>query len=101
VLNNQVRATAASSPATWDFDTTTIANGSYILTVRAFDAAGNFSSTSFAFAVNNPNVKPIAIPVIPQNHPNIRVAELAYGGTPITGATEQTLLKNNIDLVVA
>ena len=101
VLNNQVRATAASSPATWDFDSTTIANGSYTLTVRAFDAAGNFSSTNFAFAVNNPNVKPIAIPVIPQNNPNIRVAELAYGGTPIAGATEQNLLKNDIDLVVA
>jgi hypothetical protein len=99
-VNGLLRATAAVSPAVWTFDSTTVTNGTYTLTVRAFDAAGNFSSQDYSFTVSNPNMDPVPKPTIPQHYSWIRVAELAYGGTPITNAFEQNLLKNSIDLVV-
>ncbi|MDB5313435.1 MAG: hypothetical protein JWO38_7637 [Gemmataceae bacterium] len=43
---------------------------------------------------------PPATVSIPQHNPSIRIAELAYSGTPF-GATETQLLKNNVDLVVS
>jgi hypothetical protein len=99
-VDNLLRATAATNPAEWTFDSTSVANGTHTLTVRAFDSAGNFGSTDFTFTVNNPNADPVPKPTIPQHYPNIRIAELAYTGTPVTGAFEQTLLRNSVDLVV-
>jgi hypothetical protein len=99
-LNNVVRATSVTSPAQWTFDSTTVVNGTYTLTVRAFDAAGNVASKDFAFTVANPNMDPLPDPTIPRHYTHIRIAELAYSGTPVTGAFEQNLLKNSVDLVV-
>jgi hypothetical protein len=101
LLNNQVRAASATVPAEWNFDSTTVVNGTYTLTVRAFDSAGNFGSADYEFTVNNPNSDPVPKPAIPQHLPSIRIAQLAYGGTPVTNAFEQGLLKNDVDLVVS
>jgi hypothetical protein len=98
-LNNVVRSVSVTSPASWTFDTTTLANGTYTLTVRAFDAAGNFGSADYTFTTNNPNAAPVPKPTIPRHYPNIRIAELAYGGNPM-GAFEQQLLRTSVDLVV-
>ncbi len=99
-LNNQLRATSATAPAEWTFDSTTVANGSYTLTVRAFDSAGNFGSQDYAFTVANPNADPVPKPNIPRHYSHIRIAQLAYSGTPIGNAFEQGLLKNSVDVVV-
>ena len=99
-LNNVVRAVSATSPATWTFDSTTVVNGTYTLTVRAFDSAGNVGSKDFAFTVSNPNRDPLPDPAIPRHYAHIRIAQLAYSGTPIGGAFEQNLLKNSVDLVI-
>lgn len=40
-----------------------------------------------------------ALPVVPRHYPHIRVANLAYHGTPF-GTFENNLLRNSIDLVV-
>ena len=40
-----------------------------------------------------------ALPAVPRHHAHIRLANLAYYGTPMT-ATETTLLRNSVDLVV-
>src|SRR5207253_8982504 len=88
-LNNLLRATSAISPAEWTFDSTTVSNGTYTLTVRAFDSAGNFGSADYTFTVSNPNSTPVPKPTISRHYTHIRIAELAYGGTPITGAFEQ------------
>ena len=98
-LNNQVRATSATSPAAWAFDTTTVANGPYTLTVRAFDAAGNVGSADYPFTVTNPGMAPVPKPDIPRRSDHIRVAALAYTGNPM-GAFEQQLLRNSVDLVI-
>jgi len=99
-LNNQLRATAATAPAEWTFDSTTIANGTHTLAVRAFDAAGNFSTKEITFTVSNPNSDPVPKPDIPRHYSHIRIAQLAYSSTPVGNAFEQTLLRNSVDLVV-
>jgi hypothetical protein len=99
-LNNLVRAVSATSPAEWTFDSTTVLNGNYTLTVRAFDNSGNVGSQDFAFSVSNPNMDPLPDPTIPRHYSHIRIAQLAYSGTPITNSFEQNLLRNSVDLVI-
>src|SRR5262249_48094097 len=99
-VNNVLRAVFVNSPAEWVFDSTTVLNGNYTLTVRAFDAAGNVTSKDFTFTVSNPNMDPLPDPSIPRHYDYIRIAQLAYFGTPISGSFEQDLLKNSVDLVV-
>lgn len=99
-LNNVVRATSATSPALWTFDSTTVTNGTYTLVARAFDALGNVGSWSQVLTVSNPNRDPLPDPSIPRHYTHVRVAQLAYSGTPITNAFEQNLLRNSVDLVV-
>ena len=94
-----LRSVSASSPATWTLDTTTLTNGTYTLTVRAFDAAGNMGSTDYTFTTNNTGLEPIPVPSIPRHYSHIRIAELAYNGNPM-GSFEQNLLRNSVDLVV-
>jgi hypothetical protein len=101
LLNGTARATSATAPAQWTFDSTTVANGTYTLTVSASDSAGNVASQNLTFTVANPPQNPRSVPSIPQHYPNIRIAELAYSGVPVGNAFEQTLLKNSVDLVVS
>ncbi len=99
-LNNVIRATSAASPAEWTFDSTTVNNGTYALVVRAFDTAGNVGTWSQVLTVSNPNRDPLPNPSIPRKYDHIRIAQLAYSGTPINNAFEQNLLRNSVDLVV-
>ncbi|AMV23619.1 hypothetical protein VT84_04355 [Gemmata sp. SH-PL17] len=99
-LNNVVRAISATGPADWTFDSTTVVNGTYTLVVRVFDQAGNVAEEDFTFTVSNPNMDPLPDPVIPKHYDYIRLAMLAYSGTPVGDSFEQYLLKNSIDLVI-
>jgi len=99
-LNNVVRAISATAPAEWTFDSTTVLNGTHALTVRAFDAAGNVGTSELALTVSNPNMDPLPDPAIPRHYGHIRIAQLAYSGTPVGNSFEQNLLKNSVDLVI-
>ena len=98
-LNNQLRAVESASPAEWTFDSTTVLNGSHTLSVRAFDAAGDFGSAELVFTTSNAGATPIPIPTIPRHYSHIRVAALAYSGNPM-GEFEKKLLRESIDVVV-
>lgn len=98
-LKNVVRAVSATSPATWTLDTTTLTNGTYTLTVRAFDPAGNIGTADYTFTTSNADSGPIFTPTIPKHYSHIRIAQLAYGGNPM-GTFEQNLLKTSVDLVI-
>ena len=98
-LNGVLRSVAAASPASWTLDTTTLANGSHTLTVRALDAAGNMGSVDYVFTTNNPGQEPIQTPQIPRHYNHIRIAQLAYSGNPM-GTFELNLLRNSVDLVI-
>ncbi|MCH8907525.1 MAG: hypothetical protein IH840_10585 [Candidatus Heimdallarchaeota archaeon] len=46
--------TDSTSPYSWSWDTTGVSNGAHTINVEAYDAAGNFASTSLSIMVNNP-----------------------------------------------
>lgn len=54
-VNNVLKATDTAGPYTYSWDTTAVANGSYTLTVKAYDAAGNVGQSS-AITVTVSNV---------------------------------------------
>jgi hypothetical protein len=97
-IDGGTRATGSIAPYQWTLDTTTIANGTHTITVLAYDAAGNIGAASVTVTVQNANALPQ--PVIPQHLPSVRVAELAYTGTPID-STATALLKSDVDLVIS
>ncbi len=96
-LNGTLRAVGGS----WILDTTSLANGPVTVEVRATDDAGNVGTTSATYILANPNPSPAPTrPDLPRKLPNVRVAMLAYSGTPL-GATEKARLADSVDLVVA
>jgi hypothetical protein len=97
-LDGVLRATSAVAPYVWSFDTTTAGNGTHTLSAWAYGAAGNVGRASVTVTTNNATVLPR--PTLPQHYPWIRLAELAYVGTPLD-ATAVQLLQNSVDLVVA
>jgi hypothetical protein len=98
-LDGTLEATSTAAPYQWSFNTTAAANGTHTLTVVATDTAGNTGQASQTVTVQNTAVPP-ALPNIPQHYSWIRLAELAYNGTPF-GSFEDNLLKNSVDLVVS
>jgi hypothetical protein len=96
-LDNVLRATAITAPFQWSFDTSIASNASHALTVKAYDLAGNVGAASETIVTQNASALPK--PIIPQHYPNIRIAELAYSGTPL-GSFETGLLQNSVDLVI-
>ncbi|MFO0847455.1 MAG: Ig-like domain-containing protein [Gemmataceae bacterium] len=99
-LNDRLRSAAAAATADWTLDTTTLANGLHTLVVRAVDEAGNVGTATVQFVTNNPNpAPPPDRPELPRKLPSIRIAQLAYDGTPM-GAFELARLKDSVDLVI-
>jgi hypothetical protein len=97
-VDNVLRAVASAAPYRWSFDTTTAANGPHTLSAVAYDAAGNSAVASVAVVTQNATA--LTVPNIPRHYDHIRIAELAYGGTPFT-SFEDNLLRNSVDLVVS
>jgi hypothetical protein len=55
-VNNVIKATDTASPYSFSWNTTSIANGTYTLTAKAYDAAGNVGqSSTVTVTVNNPD----------------------------------------------
>jgi hypothetical protein len=101
-VDNVLRAVKTAAPYTWNFDTTTIANGVHTLTVKAYDPAQNIGQASVTFTTQN-DFSPLPQPSIPHNSNGVNLMELAYnGGSPQLPASDIALLRNKIvDLVVA
>jgi hypothetical protein len=92
------RAVSTAGPYQWTLDTTTLSNATHTLEVIAYDDAGNAAQAEVVVTVSNPNALPQ--PTFTQHYPNIRIAELAYQGTPI-GTVEDQLLSKSVDLVIS
>ncbi|MGL6097653.1 MAG: hypothetical protein ACRC7O_17875, partial [Fimbriiglobus sp.] len=100
-LDGKLRAAAPRASGEWVLDTTFLTNGPHELVVRAIDGAGNIGTSTLRFTVNNPNAVPLPTrPELPRNFDHIRIAQLAYIGTPMDGYTLGKL-QNSVDLVVA
>jgi hypothetical protein len=58
-VDGALKGTDTASPYTMSLDSTTLANGSHSLTVKAYDAAGNVgTSAAVAFSVSNTSTTP-------------------------------------------
>jgi hypothetical protein len=78
-VNNVLQATDTSSPYSFNWNTTSAANGSYTLSAKAYDAAGNVGqSSNISVTVNNFSVPPTS-PIIINN------------GSPYTNKTTVSL----------
>lgn len=100
-VDNVLREVETAAPYTWNFDTTTIANGTHTLTVKAYDPAQNIGQASVTFTTKN-DLSPLPQPSIPQHAADIRLMDLAYnGGSSQLPASDIPLLQNLVDLVVA
>jgi hypothetical protein len=97
-LDNVLRTTLAQGgPFTWTLDPSTVPGGDHLLTVIAYDLAGHAVQSSLS--VTTRGTTPVEVLNTPQHYSWIRLAELAYSGTPL-GAFEAQLLRNSIDLVI-
>jgi hypothetical protein len=101
-VDNVLRAVETAASFTWNFDTTTIANGTHTLTVKAYDPAQNIGQASLTFTTQN-NFAPLPQPHISLNPVGANLADLAYnGGSPQLSASTIALLENGVvDLVVS
>lgn len=97
-LDGVLRSTQTASPAVWDLDTTSLANGSHVLSVRAVDAEGNSNTATLNFTVENDTSAPPR-PDGVRKYTHIRLAQLAYAGNPM-GAYELQLANTSLDLIV-
>ena len=95
-IDGVLRYATAQAPYVWNFDTNGLTNGLHAFTVKAYDPLGNVGLATVTCTVDN---NAIPLPNIPQHYSQIRIAELAYSGTPFT-SVEQNLLKNSVDLVI-
>lgn len=95
-IQGQLRHVTTQNPAEWNLDSTTLANGRQTILVRAYDLAGNVGQAEIEIQVRNDSVPP---PTIPRHYPHIRIAMLAYSGTPFT-EYEYRLLRESVDLVI-
>jgi hypothetical protein len=98
LLDGTLQSTDYGSPYSWTLDPNRVAAGQHTLLVRAYDSSGNRAQTSVTFYTRKSG--PTDSLNITQHYSWIRLAELAYGGTPLS-PFEQQLLRNSIDLVVA
>jgi hypothetical protein len=96
-VDGVLQGTDTIAPYNWPLDPSALSVGRHTFTVAVFDRAGNSSSTTVQFSTwQLPTPTGLRIP---QHYSWIRIAELAYSGTPL-GAFEQQLLRNSVDLVV-
>ncbi|MCZ2343330.1 MAG: hypothetical protein LC104_16280 [Bacteroidales bacterium] len=84
----------SSAPASWTLDTTRFHNGTYELVIRAIDNAGNVGSQTLTVVIANPKR-----PQLPAHFDHIRIAQLAYNGTPLD-QFELNKLQTAVDLVI-
>ena len=52
-IDSGTQTTDSTSPYSWNLDTTTLSEGSHTITVRAYDAAGNYGTKTVSITVDN------------------------------------------------
>src|SRR4029077_1899199 len=95
-IDGVIRYATTQAPYEWALDTAGLANGTHTITVKAFDLAANIGTACITITTQNSAPDK---PDIPRHYNHIRLASLAYVGTPID-AFAQNLLRNSIDLVI-
>jgi len=87
-VNGALKSTASAAPFSYSWNTTTVANGSYTLSAKAYDAAGNVGqSSNVSVTVNNvASVTPIAFVQVASATPaNGTQVAVSYPNTQVAG----------------
>ncbi|HUS26098.1 MAG TPA: Ig-like domain-containing protein [Nevskiaceae bacterium] len=63
-VNNAIKSSDTAAPYSYSWDASAVANGTYSLTAKAYDVAGNISSTAISVAVKNTDTQ---APTVPTN----------------------------------
>lgn len=88
-VNGTLKATDTASPYTFSWDTTSLTNGSYSLTAKAYDASGNVGqSSTVAATVNNP--------VADTTAPTVAISSPTSGSTVSGTATVSVAASDNV-----
>jgi hypothetical protein len=78
-VNGVLQATLSSAPYSFSWNTTLLANGSYTLSAKAYDAAGNVGrSNDAAMTVFNDAVPPV-LSIAPVNTPSAATSQVISG----------------------
>jgi hypothetical protein len=96
-LDNVRQVTDTAAPYSWTLDPAKVADGVHTLAVVAYDKVGHSSRTSLSVTTRRSTT--VSKLTIPRHYSHIRIAQLAYSGTPL-GSFESQLLRNSVDLVV-
>jgi chitodextrinase len=95
-VNSVLKTSAASSPYSYQWDTTTAANGQQLLTAKAYDAAGNSATSSYYVTVSNGDTQAPSTPgsftARATAHNNVALSWTA--STDNKGVTGYTILRN-------
>jgi hypothetical protein len=97
-LDGALQLSDPAAPYAWTLDPSKVEDGTHTVLAIAYDKAGNVGQA--ALSVVTHNTGNVGAAGIPQHLPNIRLADLAYSGTPLSPAMQQ-LLQNDVDLVVS
>ncbi len=94
--------TDTASPYNYSFDSKTLGNGSHTITAKAYDAAGNSTSSTITVTVNNPDTTPPSTPAnLRATAANATTVNLTWNastdsGTNATGVAKYNVLRNGI-----
>jgi hypothetical protein len=94
-LNGTLKATVSVSPYTYTWDTTALANGTYTLTAKAYDASGNVrQSTAVAVTVNNDTTAPTVSIGTPANNATVS------GVIPVSATASDNVAVSKVEFFV-
>ena len=99
-LNNVLTATDTATPFTYSWNTATVANGTYSLMAKAYDAAGNTTSSSAASVTVKNSVVDITAPTVvtfsmPTTSTTLQVPITAFSGNDNVGVASYCVTTTN------
>lgn len=89
--------TDTSSPYNYSLDSKTLSNGNHELTAKAYDAAGNATSTSITVKVNNPDTTAPSAPTgVTATATNATTVNLSWNASTDTGTNASGVAKYEV-----
>ncbi|HVX48413.1 MAG TPA: Ig-like domain-containing protein [Candidatus Saccharimonadales bacterium] len=103
-VDGSLKIADTSAPYNYSFDSKTISNGSHTISAKAYDAAGNSSSSSVTVTVNNPDTTPPSAPTnVNATAASATTVSLGWSastdsGPNATGVAKYNVLRNGVVL---
>jgi hypothetical protein len=97
-VNSVLQTTVTGAPYTFNWNTTSVANGSYTLTAKAYDAAGNVgTSSNVTVTVNNINTAPTVSVTYPTSGATVSgTVVITANASANAGVTRVAFYVNNV-----